>query len=124
MRRERDDRAALWDIINAAEFILRITRGLDLLRYSQREETRAAVERKLEVIGEAARRLSPGFRERHADLPWRGIISQRNVLAHEYEYVDDRLIWRVVSDHLPALATKLRAIVASEFSGDSPLFPQ
>jgi len=71
----------------------------------------AAVERKIEIIGEAARNVSAAFQTQHEEIPWRGIIAQRNVLAHEYgEILIDR-IWRVATEHVPDLIARLERLV-------------
>jgi uncharacterized protein with HEPN domain len=64
---------------------------------------RGAVERHLEIIGEAAGRVSQSFRETHREVPWRQIIAQRNILAHEYGDVDDALVWRVATERMSEL---------------------
>ena len=58
---------------------------------------RAAVERNIEIIGEAARRISDDLKQEHPEIPWRKIIAQRNVLIHEYDDIDYKEIW--VSGH-------------------------
>ncbi|HEX5370550.1 MAG TPA: HepT-like ribonuclease domain-containing protein [Dehalococcoidia bacterium] len=47
-----------------------------------------AIERELEIVGEAARRISDTYRTAHPEIPWRSIIGLRNVLAHDYANVD------------------------------------
>jgi uncharacterized protein with HEPN domain len=44
---------------------------------------RSAVERQVEIIGEAARRVSDSFRQQHSEIPWSTIMGQRHVLAHD-----------------------------------------
>src|SRR5262249_34968015 len=68
-----------------------------------------AATRALEIISEAARRLSPAVRERHPDLPWRAIMGVGNVLRHNYDDVAEEQVWRTVLEDLPALD---RAIAA------------
>ena len=58
---------------------------------------RGAVERHLEIIGEAANRVSPDFQANHPEIPWRRIIAQRHVIAHEYGEIKHELIWKVVN---------------------------
>jgi uncharacterized protein with HEPN domain len=69
------------------------------------------VERQIEIIGEAARKVSDPFKAAHPEIPWRKIIAQRHVLAHEYGDVDPRLVWRVASVHIPALHAQLRELL-------------
>jgi len=68
-----------------------------------------AVERCVEIIGEAACRLSDGFKASRPEIPWARIVGQRNVLAHEYREVQLERLWRVVREQLPALVASLEA---------------
>jgi uncharacterized protein with HEPN domain len=70
-----------------------------------------AVERELEIIGEAARKLSQAFKDAHTELPWAPIIAQRNVLAHEYGDIRQDRIWQVVSAHIPELIRILEPLI-------------
>ncbi len=60
-------------------------------------------ERCLEMIGEAARRVSSEFQEKHPEIPWREIIGQRNILAHEYGEIDYEILYRTAKEDIPAL---------------------
>jgi uncharacterized protein with HEPN domain len=72
---------------------------------------RRAVERSIEIIGEAARGISSAFKSAHPQIPWQPIMSQRHVLAHEYGEIDDERIWRVVTVHIPDLIRMLEPLV-------------
>lgn len=100
MRPEDRDPAHLWDMADAARNIVRFTSGADESRYLADENImmRRAVERELGILGEAAGRVSTTFQDDHPEVPWRGIIAQRNVLAHEYGEIQHELIWRLVAD--------------------------
>jgi uncharacterized protein with HEPN domain len=74
---------------------------------------RRAVERELEIIGEAASHVTPQFRQTHTEIPWVGIIDQRNVFAHEYADIQLDRIWRVVEQRLPALVSVLDQLLAA-----------
>lgn len=101
------DAAYLWDMLDAARSIGEFITGKRLDDFLADTMLQAAVERKIEIIGEAARKVSTSFKAEHEDIPWRGIIAQRNVLAHEYgEILEDR-IWRVATTHVPDLIAKI-----------------
>lgn len=70
-----------------------------------------AVMRNVEIIGEAAGRVSPQFAAKHAAIPWRDIVGMRHRLIHGYVDVDLDTVWDVVARDLPALETSLRALV-------------
>lgn len=78
----RPEALYLADIQDAAEAIQRYIGGRDRQSFLDDDLLRSAVLHKLTVIGEAATRLSPAFRERHADIPWAEIIGFRNVTVH------------------------------------------
>ncbi len=71
----------------------------------------AAVERKLEIIGEAARGVSDDFRRDHPEVPWRGIIGQRHFLAHEYGEVRQEKLWRVATTRISELIEQLEKLI-------------
>lgn len=68
----------------------------------------AALERFIEVIGEAASKVSPATREAMPDVPWREIVGMRNRLVHGYAAVDHDILWDVASVDLPDLLSRLR----------------
>ena len=72
---------------------------------------RAAAERLLTVIGEAAKNVSPAFRGEHPELPWRGMAGLRDRLVHHYFGVDYEAVWATITEDLPALEAQVRAIV-------------
>ncbi len=77
-----------------------------------------AATRCVEVIGEAAGRVSDSYRETHVQVAWGEIIGMRNRLAHEYANVDLAEVWRTAHDDCPALVTLLEPLVPS--SGGIP----
>jgi uncharacterized protein with HEPN domain len=105
-----DDPALLRDMLDACDRIARFVAAKTLEDYRADDLLRSAVERQIQIIGEAARRLSEGFRAAHAHVPWRAVIAQRHILAHEYGAVEDALIWRVAVVHVPALSLQLRRL--------------
>jgi len=107
MRREQDDVSLLWDMLDAAKKIQQFVAGKTLHEYSRDEVLQSAVERKLEIIGEAARNVSDEFQQKHPEIPWRGIISQRHFLAHEYGEVRQEKLWRVATVRIPELIALL-----------------
>jgi uncharacterized protein with HEPN domain len=98
-------------MLEAARAIGRYPRDVSLEEYRGNEMLRDAVERRLTILGEAARNVSPGFRSAHPGIPWRGIVAQRNVLAHDYGRIDDERVWRTVVDDLPRLIGQLEPLI-------------
>ncbi len=105
------DAALLLDILAAAGDAASFLVGLDLAAFRASRLHQAAVIRCLEVVGEAASRLSPACRNGIAGVPWRLIIGMRNKLIHDYGGIAIDLVWQVAMEELPALAQALRPLV-------------
>jgi uncharacterized protein with HEPN domain len=98
------------DMLRAIAQIEEFTAGFDRDRFEDSDLVFRAVERCVEVISEASRRLPDDIVAAHADVPWRKIRGIGNVLRHEYGEVDREAIWIVVVDHLPVLKAALTLI--------------
>lgn len=70
-----------------------------------------AVERDFEIIGEAVKKLSPGFKNRYPQIPWQDIAGFRNVLVHEYAAVNAATVWDTLKQDTP----KLKAVLQKHF---------
>lgn len=73
--------------------------------------TQDAVIRNLEVIGEATKNLSPEFRNKYPNIPWRNIAGMRDKLIHDYIGVDLWAVWAVVTDILPDFSNQIDYII-------------
>jgi len=80
---EQRDPAYLWDMLDAARMVCQMTTGVTYDQYLANRTLQLAVERAIEIIGQAARRVSEATQNAHPEIPWRRIIAQRHVLAHE-----------------------------------------
>ncbi len=80
--------------------------------------TARALERSLQIIGEACRTISPTSKSDYSKIPWADIIGMRNILVHEYYRVDVETIWDVAEHKIPALKDWIIGIL--EKSNDHP----
>ncbi|MGD0293074.1 MAG: HepT-like ribonuclease domain-containing protein [Terracidiphilus sp.] len=101
---QRDAKAYLWDIANAAARISEFTNGKNLNAYQQDELLRAAVERKFGIVGEALSQLLryfPLYRDR---ITLTGdIVAFRNQIVHGYATICDDMVWEIIQVYLPRL---------------------
>jgi uncharacterized protein with HEPN domain len=105
------DQAFLWDMHDAARSIQTLVADMTFEQFRADRRTYRAVERELEIMGEAARRVSDSFRAAHVEIPWISIIGQRNVLAHEYGHIRYDLLWETVARRLPDLVRRLEGLL-------------
>ena len=102
----------LEDIRQAAELILQFTTDKGFEEYSADTLLRSGVERQFEIIGEALNRLRKVDLTVASQIDRHGrIIAFRNILAHGYDVVDDRVVWDVVQDNLPSLHRQVVALL-------------
>ena len=80
-------------------------------RLDKEELVRTWVVYHIQVIGEAAQRLSPELRDAHPEVPWAQIAAMRNILVHAYFRIDLEEVWSVVSRDLPVLQPQIKAIL-------------
>ena len=105
------DVAHLWDMLNAARGVVASARSLTFEDYLEQEDRRLAIERRIEIIGEAAGRVSTVFKEAHPEIPWRLIVDQRNVLIHAYDEIADDRIWALAVRDIPRLIEQLESLL-------------
>ena len=101
------DAACLWDMLQAAREVVEMMQDHDITGFLDNTVLQRAVERCLEIIGESARRVSPQGKETLLEIPWREIIGQRNILAHEYGQIDHELLFKTVAEDVPELIRQL-----------------
>lgn len=111
MRPEGADPAKLWDMLDACDRIARFISGRSQADFRTDDLLRSAIERQIEIVGEAARGVSEVFKSAHPEIAWRPIMAQRHILAHEYGEIEPDRIWRVASVHVPILAIQLRPLL-------------
>jgi uncharacterized protein with HEPN domain len=79
--------------------------------YDQDEPLRLALAHLLQIIGEAARRVSESFWIAHPEIPWQAIIGMRHKVVHDYLYVDEDIVWKTATEDLPLLISELAKLV-------------
>ncbi|MBY0268244.1 MAG: DUF86 domain-containing protein [Burkholderiales bacterium] len=107
------DAAHLWDMLTAAHEAHGVVQGISLEAFMADRLRLRALERTLELLGEAARRVSLPARASYPEIPWRALIGQRNLLAHEYGRINPALLYQAASDNVPSLIMALEQIIES-----------
>jgi uncharacterized protein with HEPN domain len=106
----RDDGTSLRQMLDHARELSALARGRSARDLERDRMFELAVTRLLEVIGEAARRISEPTRVAHPEIPWADIWGMRNALIHVYDEVDHARVWRTIEADLPVLIRQLERI--------------
>lgn len=105
----RNDRERLLDIQEAIENIRKYAaRGKNA--FANEELVQTWIVHHLQILGEAAAKISDEFQEKHPDIPWFKIIGMRNILVHDYFRIDIDAVWSVVENDLPVLDKQIRQL--------------
>lgn len=102
------------DIFKAAKLALSYLEGETKEEFFKDTQCQDAVIRRLEIIGEAAGRVSAATTTKFPNLPWKKMVSMRNMMIHEYEDVDLGIVWDTVQNDLPPLITLLEPLIPKE----------
>lgn len=74
-------------------------------------ESFRAVERNIQIIAEAVKGIPPEVKEEYGKIAWQKIVNMRNFVVHQYNMVDDQLVWEAVREELPKVAEELKKIL-------------
>ena len=98
-------------MLDAGEAVVQYVAGKSREDYASNRILQDAVERRVEIFGEAARRIAQETRDAHPEIPWRKIMGTRHILAHDYGDVNQDVLWRIATEHIPeALIQLLRLL--------------
>ncbi|HWK88407.1 MAG TPA: DUF86 domain-containing protein [Longimicrobium sp.] len=108
------ERDWLEDILDAAREIRGVAAGLTRDEFEAERYRVLAVERLLEIIGEAAKQVSTEFRTGHPEIPWKRMAGMRDLLIHAYRNVDPDEVWKAVSVAVPELISALEPLLPND----------
>lgn len=108
------DRIRLQHMLDASRKAVEFCAGKNEVDFTKDEKLTLAVVRLVEIIGEAAKNVSPEIRNAHPGIPWREISGTRDRLIHGYFDVDLAILGKIVMEDLPSLNLQLNAILTQE----------
>ena len=123
MKPNLGDRERLLHSIDAIAEIDMYLQGFDLPSFRLSSLHRSATERQLEIIGEAASRISQELKDNYPLVDWQPVKRFRNVIVHEYFGVSVQIVWGVVQKELPVLKQQVLSIVDALGAGDRETKP-
>ncbi len=107
---KHDDRVSVRQMLGHAREAIAVARDKSRYDLDSNRMLSLSLTRLLEIIGEAASRVSRGFREAHPEVAWAEIVGLRNRLIHGYDVVDFDILWQIVGSDLPSLVLVLERI--------------
>lgn len=107
-----EDREYLAHIRKAILEIKAHTSGMSEEAYLADTKTQRAVERNLQIIGEAAHKLSAPLKRAHPEIPWGEVYAARSKIVHFYSGVDQTILWDVLEEDLDPLLRKVEELLA------------
>jgi uncharacterized protein with HEPN domain len=109
-----DDLVRLRHMLEAAQVATEFIQGETRESLDKDRKLVFAVVRAIEIVGEAASKVSPGFRDAHPLIPWKVIVGMRNWVIHAYFDVNLDIVWDTATKNLPALIVELEKLIPPE----------
>ena len=108
---QHDDNVSLRQMLDHAREATEFISGRARANLDRDRVLELALTRLVEIVGEAARRVSPERRAKHPEVPWTQIIASRNRLIHGYDTINLDILWQIVASDFPELVRSLETIV-------------
>ena len=108
---KRGDKEFLLEMKEAMQRVTDYTARLDYEEFLKDKKTQDAVLRNIEILGEAAKNLSKGLKDKHKDIEWKNIAGMRDKIDHFYFGIKWELVWSVINDKIPGLLKEIKAII-------------
>jgi uncharacterized protein with HEPN domain len=108
-----EDRIRTLHMIEAAEAVVQFVAGRSREDLDRDQMLRFAVVHGIEILGEAANKVSPDTRAAAPSVPWTAIVSMRNRLIHGYFDTDTAVVWKTATVEVPALIPLLQALAST-----------
>jgi uncharacterized protein with HEPN domain len=109
-----DDRIRLQHMLDAAQEAITFANGLDQKGFVNDRMRLLSVVKSIEIIGEAATKVSPTLKQQANQIPWDDIKGMRNRLIHAYFDINMDVVWQTVKTDLPALIPQLKKLLESK----------
>ena len=106
--------AYLCDIVNECQFIMGTLRNISADTFASDKVLTRAIERSLEIIGEASGKIPESLKNKYKNIPWKYMKGLRNIIAHEYSRVDYDIIWNIATTNIPNLYADISEILKAE----------
>ena len=111
MKGKTSDKARLQHILDAIYEIENYTRNVTIDEFSKSSEKKFASVKQLEIIGEAASKITGDTKTDNPELEWPKIIALRNLLVHEYYIIDASIVWNIIMEDLPDLKKQIIPLI-------------
>ncbi|MBU4481604.1 DUF86 domain-containing protein [Patescibacteria group bacterium] len=103
------------DIVEAMEKVMKFTKDMGYDDFVGDDKTISAVIRKLEIIGEAVKKIPSKVKKNYTQIPWKDMAGMRDKLIHEYFGVDPKRVWNTVKKDIPDLKPQFEKLLTANF---------
>jgi uncharacterized protein with HEPN domain len=98
-------------INDECEFILKYTSELTYVEFYENKVLLKAIERCIEIIGEACKKIDKEFSSKYPEIEWRKMAATRNIIIHNYTGIDYEVLWQIIKNDIPELEFQIKNII-------------
>lgn len=109
------DKAFIQHMLDAISQIENYTNDIDYENFKNNKLRQDGVIRQMEILGEAAKRISTEIKDKYSEVPWQDAAGMRDKLIHGYFGIDTQIVWNTIQNDIPNLKQKLLKIKKKEF---------
>lgn len=107
---QKDPQIYIDHILQSIDLIEKRINGVSREKFIQNVDLQDMVIRRLQIVGEAARRIPKEFRETHGNVGWQDPANMRSVLVHGYDEVDLNIVWTTINKNIPILKKQIEEL--------------
>jgi uncharacterized protein with HEPN domain len=108
------DQSYLIDIHKFGQETLEFVQGIDEVSFASDRKTQNAVLYSITIVGEAVKQLSPEFRAKNPQIPWKAIAGMRDKCVHDYRQINTRRVWQMTQTSIPELLQAIEPLLPVE----------
>jgi len=109
-----DDRIRLQHMLDAAQEALSFAKGKTKDEFTSDRMLMLSIIKEIEIIGEAANKISSQIRKKYPSVPWKDIVAMRNRTIHGYYDINADIVWNTFNKDIPPLAAEIKKIIKKD----------
>lgn len=111
---KKDPKIFLAHILKSIDLLEKYLQGVSEDEFYTSDEKQDLAARRIEIIGEATKNIPEELRRQFADIPWKRMAGMRDILIHQYDDVNEKILWKTATQFIPQIKRQIKEIYDNE----------